>query len=110
MDAKLLQIAIALKALPESIRIELAREILPVTHVPVPRRCSSAMQKAFLMAASRFHKGLRAELRFNPVVTMHCWKAMVDTGQWETSDAEPGSGSESPSAAATQPTLVLEPA
>jgi hypothetical protein len=77
MDEKLLRIATVLTVLPEEARLELARQLLTSNYAVVPRRCLAPIEDAFKATASRFHTGLKVELKFNPLAIGACWQAMV---------------------------------
>jgi hypothetical protein len=77
MDDKLLRIATVLTVLPENVRLELARQLVSTSYAVVPRRSSGPIEDAFKTTAGRFHSGLKAELKFNPMAIGACWQAMV---------------------------------
>jgi|SRR5262245_5634410 len=77
MDDKLLPIATVLAALPAQMRLALARHLVSSHYAIVPRRSDPPIEEAFKVTASRFHVGLKAELKFNARAIGACWQAMV---------------------------------
>ena len=96
MDVQTLRIAGVLATLPEDARVELAREILPPDYAVVPRSFGSSLAQAFQTTATRVHKGLQTELRFNPLAIGPCWQAMLTVAaraETPPADAAPSSQS-----------------
>jgi|SRR5512133_1934364 hypothetical protein len=77
MHEKILELAAVLMALPDEVRLRLARHILPADHAVVSRHCDRAIEDAFRTAAKKFHGELKTELKFNPLAIGPCWQETI---------------------------------